>query len=86
MKEEIEKTTILMAQLNKACSLHNSREYYASITLAGSADSLSEELLASRDKKSYNSFFESVIRKLAEIRGDNSPSRRDILRGKNWVR
>ncbi|MCV6071240.1 hypothetical protein OFP26_37270, partial [Escherichia coli] len=47
---------------------------------------MSEELLASKDKKSYNSFFESVIRKLAEIRGDNSPSRRDILRGKNWFR
>ncbi|WP_206744150.1 hypothetical protein, partial [Vibrio genomosp. F6] len=86
MKEEIEKTTILMAQLNKACSLHNSREYFASITLAGCAESLSEELLTSKDEESYNSFFESVIRKLAEIRGKNSPSKRDILRGKNRVR
>lgn len=86
MKEEIEKTTILMAQLNKACSLHDKREYFASITLAGSADSLSEELLEARGLKSYDSFYEVVIRKLSELCGKSSPSKTNVLREKRKVR
>lgn len=75
-----------MAQLNKACSLHDKREYFSSITLAGSADSLSEELLEAKGLKSYDSFFEIVFRKLSELRGNGSPSKTDMLREKRKVR
>ena len=86
MKTKIDKKTILLSQINKACSLYLKKEYICALTLAGSAESLSEGLLKANELEPYGTFFVKFKRFLTEWSGDESPKTSIILRDKNWSR
>ncbi|WP_394240467.1 hypothetical protein [Vibrio astriarenae] len=86
MKDKVDKTTILISQINKACSLYLKKEYICSLTLAGSAESLSEGLVEANDSDSYSTFFVKFKRLMAEWRREDSHKMNIILRERNWSR
>ncbi|MCK8080886.1 hypothetical protein [Vibrio sp. 1CM24A] len=86
MKEKIDKNTILLIQINKACSLYLKKEYICSLTLAGSAESLSEGLVEAINSKPYSTFFVMFKRFKAEWRKEDTPKTNIILRERNWSR
>jgi hypothetical protein len=51
MKQKISQVDIVRAQINKACELHLAGGFVGSLTLGGSAESLSSELVSSRKAK-----------------------------------
>ncbi|HHC7404660.1 TPA: hypothetical protein ACN30A_003312 [Vibrio parahaemolyticus] len=86
MKEKIEKKTILLNQINKACSLYLKKEYICALTLGGSAESMSEGLLSAEGSESYSDLFVKFKRTLTEWLGNESPKKNVIIKGKNWSR
>ena len=88
MKDKIMKTSILLHQINKACSLHLRKEYICSLTLAGSAESLSEGLLKSRgiEDSASNAVFVKFKRFINQWRKEDTPKTNIILRERNWAR
>lgn len=86
MKEAISKVDIARMQIEKACELHINGEFACSLTLAGSAESLTHELVEARGRESGNSWHIKFIRFCREKAGLNTPSKKDILNEKNWAR
>ncbi len=86
MKETISKATIARMQIEKACNLHLSGEYVCSLTLAGSSESLTHDLIKARGHASIDSWCIKFIRFWREQSGLQSPSNKDILSEKNWAR
>jgi len=86
MKQKISKVEIVCLQINKACELHLASDFGCSLTLGGSAESLSCELVESRGHESVNSWHEKFIRYVRERAGMQSPSKKDIHNQKNWAR
>lgn len=86
MKETLNKVDIARAQIEKACELHLQREFICSLTLAGSSESLTNELVQSRGKESGDSWHVKFIRFWREKSGFQSPPNKDILYRKNWAR
>ena len=86
MKQKIDKKDIFVSQTKKACSLYLKREYVCALTLAGSAESLSEGLLKASNVEPHSAFFVKFKRFLAEWNGDDSPKTNVILRDRNWSR
>lgn len=73
-------------QIEKACELHLRGEYACSLTLAGTSESLTRELVEARGHESVDSWHEKFVRFLREKSGLASPSKKDILNEKNWAR
>lgn len=86
MKDKVDKKTILLSQINKACSLYLKKEYICSLTLAGSAESLSEGLVKANDIEPYSTFFVKFRSLIAKWRREDSPKKNIILRERNWSR
>ena len=86
MKEEIRKTAILTAQIDRSCDLHITGDFISSLSLGGVAECLSDELLKQTDNKSYSDYVVRFIRFIHEQRTKISRSGVDILREKNWAR
>ena len=73
-------------QIERACELHLSGEYACSLTLAGSSESLTHELLVSRDRETNDDWYVKFIRFLQERSSLASPSTSDVLKEKRWGR
>ncbi|EPM5497419.1 hypothetical protein [Vibrio fluvialis] len=88
MKEKINKRDILTSQINIACSLYLDKEYICSLTLSGSAETLSEGLLEANGLKesASNAVFVKFKRFLFEWRNEDIPRTNVILRDRNWAR
>jgi len=86
MKEAISKVTIARIQIEKACQLHLSGDFVCALTLAGSSESLTYELVEARGHESCDSWHVRFIRFWREKAGSQSPSNKDILNEKNWAR
>jgi len=86
MKSEISKVDIICEQIHSACDMHLSGNFVGSLTLGGSADSLSSELVESRGHESMNAWHVKFIRFWNEKAGFSSPSRKIIHKERNWAR
>ena len=86
MKETISKADVARIQIEKACELHIEGDFVCSLTLAGSSESLTHELVTALGHASGDSWHIKFIRFRREKAGLQSPSTKDILNLKNWAR
>ena len=73
MKKLIDKFEIAHAQIEKACELHLKGGYSCSLTLAGSAESLTHELANARGSQSVDFWYIKFIRVWRQRFGSSTP-------------